>query len=479
MKKLFTNILAKRAAPLIITLAILLVSVLAALAADSIEQRHALRMDFSFNSVTTQSEQTQRVLQTLNTPVHAYAIFTPGQEDQALLGLLNRFAASTPMFSYSVENLVSNPLLVNLLSSQLEDEEAAADSLVLRCEATKRTRVLNMLDFLDQRYDENQGTYLLTGLRYEAAIAEALIYVTMPSVPGIRILDGHGEITAAETAEMEDLLKTHHYQVSRVNLLQGDELDPKELLLVLSPQKDLQEAELEMLLSFTKAGGALIITSDYGDPDSLPLFDALYRGMGFVRIPGIAIAQSEDKSAYIDNPVFLTPYMEMTEPTAALIGAGQTRLRLPGARAFDMLQGDGTLLVDPLLISGQAFIKDVKRAEVTLKPEENDRTGQFYLALLSDRAHPDGTHSRGMILGSSAILLDSWLYQITYSAEFLLRMASYLSPQESISLDIAPKQLVRPELSISQPWLPNLLLILLPLALGAAAVPVLLSRRKR
>ena len=64
---------------------------------------------------------------------------------------------------------------------------------------------------------------------------------------------------------------------------------------------------------------------------------------------GIVVAQSEDRAAYIDSPLFLTPYMEMTEPTAALIGARQTRLRLPGARAFDIVQGDGTLLVDPLL----------------------------------------------------------------------------------------------------------------------------------
>ncbi len=479
LKKWTSGRLFKRAAPFLATLAVLSSCTLAVLLMDSIERQNALRMDFSFNSVTTQSKQAQQVLLELDRPVHAYAIMTPGQEDQALLGLLNRFAATSPMFTYSVENLVSNPMLVNLISSEMEDGAAAADTLVLHCGQTGRTRVLGMLDFLDQRFDADQGAYQLTGLRYEAAISEALLYVSMDSVPVIRLLDGHGEIPEAETEDMEALLKSHHYQVSRVNLLRGDELDPSELLMILSPQKDLQEAELQKITAFLGGGGGTIITSDYHDPDSLPLFDALYRSMGFLRIPGIVVAQSEDRAAYIDSPLFLTPYMEMTEPTAALIGARQTRLRLPGARAFDIVQGDGTLLVDPLLISGQAYVKDVKKAEGTLEMEEGERSGQFYLALLSDRAHPNGTHSRAMILGSSPLLLDSWLKEITYSADFLLRIAAYLSPRESIGLDIAPRQLVRPEMSVSSPWLPVMLIILLPLLVGAAAIPVLMRRRKR
>ncbi len=469
-----------RAAPLLLSLTIILVSVLAIVTLDQIERKRALRVDFSFNSVTTGSEQSERVLKSLPFPVHAYAIFTPGQEDQALLGLLNRFAAVSANFTYSVDNLVRNPLLVNMLSSELGDEAVKTDSLVIRCEKTGRTRVLDPLDFLEQRYDTDQQAVLLSGLRYEAAVVEALAYVTMDSVPGIRILQGHGELGEMETSVMESLLSKRHYEISRVNLLHGDTLDPDDdLLLVLSPQKDLDESELDMISRFTQGGGAILITSDYSDPDSLPRFDALYRAMGFLRKPGIVVADGEDNAAYIDSPVFLTPYMEMTEPTAPLIGAGQTRLRLPGSRAFDMTPSEGTTLVDSLLTSGQAYIKDIRRAEATLTMEEGDEKGQFSLALLSDRAHPDGTHSRAMILGNSAILLDSWLHEISYGAEFLLRMADYLSPRESISLDITPRALVRPQMEIGNPWLPNLLIILLPLLAVLPAFPLLYYRKKK
>lgn len=468
----------RRFVPALTALAIILLSVLGVALMDGLEKRYALRQDYSFNSVTTQSAQSEKVLRALPYPVHAYVVATPGMEDQALLGLLGRFAATSRNFTYSEENLVQNPLLVSMLSSSLQDEQVSGDSLILHCEQTGRTRVLNQYSYLAQSFDQDAQAFRLSGLAYEESIVEALLYVTMDTVPGIRILSGHGELGETETAYMEDYLRSHHFEVTRVNLLSGDSLSPDNLLMILSPQKDLLPSELESLYAFSKSGGNMLITSDYTDPDSLPNFDALYRLMGFTRKGGIVIAEGADLSAYIDNPLFLTPYMNMTEPTAALIGGGQTRLRLPGARAFDVVEG-GSALVDPLLTSGQAYLKTLARANQTLAREDGDAEGQFDVALLSDYAHPDGSRARAMVIGNSAILLDSWLHEVTYGAQFLLHMVNYLSPGEPIQLDIAPRPLVRESLDIKRPALTGALLILLPLLVAAAAAPVLIRRARR
>ena len=171
--------------------------------------------------------------------------------------------------------------------------------------------------------------------------------------------------------------------------------------------------------------------------------------------------------------------MDMTEPTAPLIGAGQTRLRLPGSRALEVAALSETIQVEPLLTSGQAYIKSVEQANRTLAKDSGDEEGQFYLALLSDYAHPSGTHARGMMIGNSAILIDSWLHEVTYGAQFLLHMVNYLSSEEPINLEIAPKTLVREQLNIPQPWVPILIIVLLPLLVAATAIPVLLKRRRR
>lgn len=478
MKKQLSHVF-RRLMPFLVCLGIVLLSVLTVLAIDRWEERGALRLDFSFNSITTQGQQTEQVLRSLPFPVHAYALSSPGMEDRALLGFLNRLASLTPKFTYSSENLVQNPMLANTLSSSLKDGQVTSESLILQCKETGRTRVLQPYQYLEQQFDPEGQDYVISGISYEKSIVEALMYLTMKAVPAIRILTGHGEIGESDTAYMEEFLTSHHFEVSRVNLLSGQELKPQDLLMILSPQKDLMDAELTQLNEFSRAGGAMLITTDYSDPDQLPRFDALYRQMGMARKPGIVIAEGADLNAYIDNPLFLTPYMDMTEPTAELIGAGQTRLRLPGARALEIVSLSDAARAEPLLTSGQAYLKPVAQANQTLAREEGDEEGQFFVALLSDYAHPNGNHARAMMIGNSAILLDSWLHEVTYGAQFLLHMANYLSVNEPISLDIAPKALVREQLMIKSPFLATLVLIALPLMTAGAAIPILMRRSGR
>lgn len=464
-----------------ILLCVLLIflSIIIVAAVDSLESKKALRMDFSFNSVTSQSKQAQEVLASLPHSVHAYAIFTPSREDHALLGLLNRFSAFSPQFTYSQENLVNNPLLVDILSSNLDDQAVSSDSLLIVCEATGRSRVLTGLDYLSQSFDMDQQAYIIDGLQYEKAIVEAIIYVTQESIPVVYLLTGHGELEQEYTKAMEGILSDHHYYVSRLNLQNNDMFAKNSLIMILSPQIDLNQEELSILSYFVSQGGSLLITADYTDPDNLPNFDALYRSVGFLKKPGIVVADIEDKAAYIDNPLFLTPYMQVTEPTEELIASAQTRLRLPGVRAFDALEDNNSRIVEPLLLSGQAYIKDLQSARKSLEWEEGNPEGQFALALHSLIYSPEGNVSKAAILGNSAMLIDTWLYEITYSAQFLLHLVNYLSPAQPIQLDIAPKALVREQLQIPQIVWPSLVLIMLPILVAGSGAAVLFFRRKR
>lgn len=478
-KNTFQTLMRKPFAMVLGAVMLMLVSILAVLFIDSIEKKHALRLDFSFNSVTSQSRQAKEIVKALPHPVHAYAIATPGQEDQALLGLLNRFSAESPNFTYSRENLVNNPLLANRLSSLLTDQAVSSDSLLLVCEATGRSRVLSGLDYLTQSFDMDRQAYFIDGLQYEKAISEALVFLTQQSIPKVYLLDGHGELQQEHTQVMEEFLRGHHFEVQRLNLSGKATLPQDALLFILSPKVDLSQEELGMLDEFAKNGGAMLITSDYTDPDSLPNFDALYRSLGFVRQPGIVIADTDDQAAYLDNPLFLTPYMQITEATGDLVASAQTRLRLPGARALTALLDTDSRRVETMLLSGQAYTKAVDEASQSLVRAADDPEGQFALGLLSLTQQAQGKPTRAAILGNSAMLVDSWLYEITYSSQFLLHLANYLSPNQPINLDIAPKTLVREQLDIPQLIWPVLAVIALPVAIAGLAFVHLAARRKR
>lgn len=482
MKKLFSLIKA-RLNSFLIPLAIALCVILAVsliLAADHLERKHALRLDLSYNRITTQSEITNQVLSGLAHPVHAYALFTPGSEDEALIGILTRMASKSPLFTYSVDSLVRNPLLAHRISSELKDQAVSADSLLIVCDETKRSRVLDITDYVRQSFDSASQSYYISGFQYEKKIAEALVYVTTGHVPQVQILEGHGELAGEQTAALESLLKENNYQAVRLNLMRGEKLDPAHPLLILSPQKDLMASELSAVEAFSRQGGSFIITSDYGDPDVLPNFDALFRSFGFEKIPGMVVADEEDTASYMNSPIYLIPYMAQTDITMDLVASGSTTLLLPGARAFETPEAE-TLnpLVTPVLTSGLAYIKDVKKPGATLLPESGDRQGSFSLALHSSLAHPDGTRSQALILGNSGMLTDSWLYENTYCREFLLEALSSLSPGKAIDLDIAPKDAAHPQMQIPSMALPLLAIIAAPVLVLIAGGIVLLRRRRR
>ncbi|NLW12825.1 MAG: hypothetical protein GX028_12540, partial [Clostridiaceae bacterium] len=193
---------------------------------DALEQKYALKIDNSFNAITSKSIETDQVLSSLQDDVHVYALFTPGQEDTALLGLLERYAATSKHFTFSIENLLENPALVHQISTSLDDAAVSTDCLIIYGKAKDRTRVLNVTDYIVQAYDMPSGQFYVDGLRYEQSLTEAIVYVTSDDLASVQVLSGHGELSLKDISEMSSLLAQYNYDVREVKQLRDDSLNP-------------------------------------------------------------------------------------------------------------------------------------------------------------------------------------------------------------------------------------------------------------
>ena len=276
------------------------------------------------------------------------------------------------------------------------------------------------------------------------------------------------------------LLTKYNYELREVNLLHGDSLNPQELLMVLSPSKDISSKQLDDITSFSRAGGALFITSNFGVYEDMPNFEALFRNLGFIQKPGIVVTMKEENKNYYSSPAVLMPYMELSEPTASMMEKKQTTLILAGSAAFyepEKINPELTQYV--VLRSGNAYLRDTSDQSDNIDQRPSDETGKFPLALVSERLNEDGTRSKNFIIGNTSVFTDSWLYQNTYSAEFLLNLVQYLSPIKAPSIMIAPKDAIRPPLRVTSFMLNYLLLIILPLSVSIVALMILTPRKKR
>ncbi|MBR5231528.1 MAG: Gldg family protein [Clostridia bacterium] len=482
MKKL---LLRRKTVHTLLCLLAVLLCVMLSLLADTAEKKNGLRLDLSFNAITTHSEETEKLLSSLQEKVHVYALFSAGNEDRQLIELLNRYAAVSDQFTWTQENLTRNPLLSQIVSSEVGDGAVSSDCLVVRCEATGRTRILSGSDYVQYSYNMETGAYEASGWTYEKSLSEAILYVTSDELPLLQFLTGHDELDADEAAAMEEKLKSANYRVSRINLSLGDIPDPAAPLFILSPRKDLTEQELNTLHNFARLGGNFFITADFDDPDQLPRFFSLYREYGFEPIPGIVVADENDRRSYYYNNSQLLPQMLPGDVTDYLYANEFTQIIMVGARGFEMpKESTSALITYPCLVTGDtAYIRDfdenLKNEEISVAKQPGDRVGQFALAVTADRAFSDGTRSKAFIIGSSAIFTDKtgFMYANTYSGELLLYAAQYVSGAKTVSLDILPREVVRPQLGYSDVMTPALLLTLAPLTVLVAAVAVLKPRK--
>ena len=470
-------------ASLVLLVGILVLLLGLCLLADGLEMRYGWRRDHSFNAVTTQSETTLEVLRELRHPVHIYAVYSRGAEDAPLLELLNRYQSASDLISWEQVDISLNPALLQKYRNAATAESVSSDSVIVTCEETGRFRILDATDFYTLGFNMEAGAYEIAGLAYEASLTSAIRYVALDEIPRVMILQGHGELDENGTAVLADLLKNNNYDVNYFTIRGENDLQPGDVLMVLSPVRDLMESELTVLRNFMLSGGCVLFTCDYSDPiDAMPGYSALLRNYGFLPRDGIVIASDEEPASYYEGyQLYLLPVMQSTEITSDLVQSGSTTLLLAGARAFDEPGAtDRNLTVRTLLsTTSRAYLRSLSGDLSTMEQQPDDEMGPFALALQSERVTEEGHVSRAVMLGCSTLLTSSEVYSMTDAQEFILRAVEYLAGVENTDLNIMARQAVRPSLRAGSTLTAQIVIFLLPATVLLAALLVLIPRNRK
>lgn len=464
--------------------------VLLNLAVQALEDEYGWRIDYSFNGYATTGAETEKALSRLTRDVELYLLYQSGEMDSQLKLVLDRYAVLCDRVRVRPTDIARDPGVLTAFSNNgLSVPEA--DTVVVNCPDTGRYKLLTYADFTTVSYNVDTGAYESSGLSYEKKLTEAIVYVAQDEIPVVGILQGHGELDLTALSTLTDLLESNSYD-SRAVALSGDStsgalsgndsLSGVDLLLIASPQKDLGAHELERVDAFLKAGGSLLVTRDFTDPISgLPNYFSLLRSYGVVPRAGVMVASEQDGGSYYGEPLYLLPYMRLTDLTRPLLEGGMDVLLMPGACAFETPSAtDASLTVEPVLVSGpNAYLRDFSDGLSSTDKRPGDPTGEMTLALNARRAHADGTLSRVFAVGCSALFTDSFVYQSSYAEAFILRVMNELVPQRTVDLDIMASTAFHPGIRPDSRPLGVALCVLTPLMTLLAAALVLLPRRNR
>ncbi|MBQ6175078.1 MAG: Gldg family protein [Clostridia bacterium] len=440
------------------------------------EKEHAWQRDLSFNSVTTYGETTEQVLRDLSRPVHAYVLY---RDDQQLLSLLDRYAAASPYFSWESVDIALNPGFLTRYRTALSETSVGTDSIVFDCEETGRFRVVSYDRFVNYSFDDD-GNLVFDAINYESAITYAIQYVTRETSPRAVFLSGHGEMNEQETAALADLLTRHFYDVVYTPLnAEQLTLGDKDVVMILSPLRDLSQNELEQLTSFAEAGGSFFFAIDWDTPvGSMPNLLSLMELYGIIPRPGLVVADADARSAYYEGyPHYLYPILEQTEASLVMLQSGSPALLLPAATAFmTPVHADPYLYTDILLASPEdTYLIPISRENIDR--HDDDPSGPFALGILASRLTQQTFFSRACAIGCSTALTDTEVFARTDNRELIVRITDWLL-NESEFTGISARDAVRPQLSVRSVGLGSAVVLLLPIAVIAAAVVVLGFRQR-
>ena len=448
--------------------------------ADALETRKGLRIDLSFNGISTYSEKTQEVLDNVGHDVHIWALFRNGDEDISLMELLNRYAAASPRITWEQADITLNPPRVSRYTT---DKGTPQDEgLIVWCEDTGRTRLIGPAEYSTWLTD-TETSEVSALWNSEVLLTEAIYYVTRERVPKVVIVQGHDEWNAGDLATFENLLKAYQYEVVYANTGDKDfQPDPRDVLVFFSPRQDLSDAELEKLNAFARQGGSFLFTRDYlddGKMQKMPNYRILLRSCGFECMEGVVFADPAAQNTYYDVYTnWLLPEMLSTDMTFDLAASGMTEIMMPDATAFETPEDtDNYMTTSVVLQSGEtaSLVKPGAAGEWI----DTGAAGPFALALQSWQITTEGHLSRAFIIGCTEALVNEGILSMTNGQQLTIRVVEYLLDMEASNLSIIQKVGLHPTLGTGSTMMGSILLVALPVAVLLAALLVLARRRNR
>lgn len=378
-------------------------------------QQFHQRLDLTANQAHTLSQQTVQVLNSLQSPVHVTAFFTPATLSQSKQAedLLKEYQLRSDKFTYQIVDPDANPALAQ------KYDNARTGAVIFE----KDNRTEKVYD----TYDENSFT-------------NAILKVTQTQQPAIYFTSGHGEYNPTDFQEtglgaIVDYLKQVNYKVEPLNLATISNTLPADTraIVIAGPTKPFSADDQKRITDYLNGGGRVLIMTD---PNTDIGLGDLLKAWGLEIQKNIILDPGSNYRGNAPIPVFAQfPSSPVTE------NLDKYGVYLPGASSIKETQQDGKDAVALFSTTADACAKtDFTKLQnqTQLQCDPSDAKGPFVLGYTVEAsggggASPD-TKSRLIVLGNSTFATNRWMnsQDALGNQLFFGNMVNWLAGQEQL-----------------------------------------------
>ena len=437
--------------------------------------------DVSPDMLTRLSEGTLHTLSSLEEEVHLHLVFKSGSESslrQMLTTLADSYAREGRVLVDTIDP-VTEPGRIRTFAEA--GRSIAEGSVIVTNANESRSEVIAASDLYTYQMTAS-GSYALTGFSAEQKITAAIRSVTGGERRQVWFLTGHDEAGMADCTQLVSRLQRENYDVDELTLSQPELLQGGDILLMLSPARDLTDEEAAVLDDFLLRGGRLLLACDASlDMSAMPHVAELATRVSLRFESGIVVEDEHQIAYWMNSPLYLLPNLERSTTALSGLPEGQ-RVILPGARAISgpEIPLSGYTYEALLTTSDNAYLCPLDSPSIAR--DSSMPTGKQQLAVsVSHYEEATQAEMRMILLGSLYTLVDNSLMNATSNLDLTLAMVRYLAQREAEVYvpvrDLADHSM--PALSAAESWQVLAVTLVLPVFAVLTGAVVLIRRRKK
>ena len=437
--------------------------------------------DVSPDMLTRLSEGTLHTLSVLEEDVRLHLVFKSGS-DTSLRQMLETLSASYAREGRILVDVIDPVTEPGRIRTFAEAGKSIAEgSVIVTNENESRSEVISASDLYTYQMTSN-GSYAITGFSAEQKITEAIRSVTGGDRRQVWFLTGHDEAGMAACAQLVARLQRENYDVDEISLNQPELLQSGDILLILSPARDLTEAEAAVLDDFLLHGGRLLLACDASlNLTAMPHVAEIANRVSLNFESGIVVEDERQSAYWMNSPLYLLPMIERSTTALSSFPEGQ-RVILPGARAISgpEIPLSGYTYGALLTTSDNAYLCPLDSPSI--QRDASMPTGKQQLAVsVSHYEESTDAEMRMILLGSLYTTVDNTLMNSTYNLDLTLAMVRFLAQREA-EIHVPVRSVTdhsMPALSASESWQVLLVTLALPVLAMLNGAVVLIRRRKK
>lgn len=430
---------------------------------EALSLRYNTTFDLTKGKRYTLSDETRRVLRSLNKDVQIVAFLTPDHPDwQRTEDLLQQYANLSSRFHFEFVDPDRNP------------------------GRARRYRITSYGTVILETKEKEERLDLLD----EERLTNALIRLTREGKRTIHFLKGHGEGDLEDPSRMglsgiKEAVEKANYQVKELLLLREPQVPEEASVVVIpGPKKDLEASELQALRAYVQNGGKLLILLD---PFSAPSLTTFLSEYGIVVGDDVIV----DRYSRVFGGNELMPVVSTYHAHPITEGFRLASL-FPYARSVDLtsklpqgVQAERLAETGPFPGSwAETDRARLDRGETTFD-EGKDLKGPVPVGVVAtielkgEKDSKDNKKARIVVYGNSAFAANGNL-PFSGNLDLFLNSLSWLAEEEDL-IAIRPKEITSTPLILTASqgklvfWLP---VVILPASLLAVGAVVLIRRRR-